>query len=130
KFTPGSPGAKTATLSLRSANGGNSTVAVQGSGEAPGGVVDAEEAGVSAWPNPMTDRVEVHFAHSTPSMDVSVVGSTGITVAAFSHDGVDAGGSIRWNGRDASGASIASGSYTMIIRYSETLIAVPITIAR
>lgn len=130
KFTPGSPGSKTATLNLRSSNGGNSSMSVSGSGETPGGVVDATEAGVTAWPNPMTDRVEVRFAKPTPAMEISVVSSTGRTVAAFSNDGVEAGGSVRWNGRDASGASVSSGSYTMVIRYSDTVIALPITIVK
>ncbi|MBK9181669.1 MAG: hypothetical protein IPM83_00845 [Ignavibacteria bacterium] len=103
---------------------------VSGSGETPGGVVDATEAGVTAWPNPMTDRVEVRFAKPTPAMEISVVSSTGRTVAAFSNEGVDAGGSVRWNGRDASGASVSSGSYTMVIRYSDTVIALPIMIVK
>lgn len=130
KFAPGSVGNKTATLTLRSSNGGNSSLSLVGVGEASSGVVDAAEAGITAWPNPMTDRVEVRFAKNTPAMEVSVVSSTGRTVAMFSHDGVDAGGTIRWNGRDSSGAAVASGSYTMVIRYAGSAISLPITVIR
>ncbi|MCX6140962.1 MAG: choice-of-anchor D domain-containing protein [Candidatus Kapabacteria bacterium] len=130
KFMPGTAGSKSATLNIRSSSGGNSTVALSGVGETPGGVVDAVDAGVTAWPNPMTDRVEIRFANATPAMEVTVVGSTGRTVASFSQDGVDAGGTIRWNGRDASGASVASGSYTMVIRYGGNAVSLPISIVR
>ncbi|MBK7413218.1 MAG: choice-of-anchor D domain-containing protein [Ignavibacteria bacterium] len=129
-FAPGSAGSKTASLTIRSSNGGNSSLSLSGVGETPGGVVDAAEAGITAWPNPMTDRVEVRFAKNTPAMEVSVVSSTGRTVASFSHDGVDAGGTIRWNGRDASGAAVASGSYTMVIRYGGSAVSLPITVIR
>ena len=130
KFAPGSVGNKTATLTLRSSNGGNSSLSLVGVGEASSGVVDAAEAGITAWPNPMTDRVEVRFAKNTPAMDVTVVSSTGRTVASFSNDGVEAGGSIRWNGRDASGAAVASGSYNMVIRYGGSAVSLPITVIR
>jgi hypothetical protein len=129
-FNPGSAGNKSATLTLRSSNGGNSSLTLSGVGETPGGVVDAAEAGITAWPNPMTDRVEVRFAKNTPAMDVTVVSSTGRTVASFSNEGVEAGGSIRWNGRDASGAAVASGSYTMVIRYGGSAVSLPITVIR
>ncbi len=129
-FAPGTDGTKSATLNLRSSSGGNSSVALSGKGELAGGVVDAVDAGITAWPNPMTDRVEVRFAKPTPAMQVSVMSSTGRAVTTFSHDGVDAGGTIRWNGRDASGAAVAAGSYTMVIRYGDTAISLPLTIIR
>ena len=130
KFSPATAGDKTATLNIRSSNGGNSSIALSGKGEVPGGVIDAVEAGISAWPNPMTDRVEVRFSKPTPAMNVSVMSTSGATVATFSHDGVEAGGSIRWNGRDAAGSLVASGTYTMIIRYGENIVAVPLTVVK
>ena len=130
KFTPGSAGTKTATLNLRSSVGGNSMISLTGVGQIPAGVVDAEEAGIAAWPNPMSDEFEVRFDKSTPKVNVSVISLTSNQVAAFSHPGVDAGGSIRWNGRDATGASVASGSYRMIIRYGDTIVTIPISIVR
>ncbi len=130
KFTPGTSGAKTATLDLRSSNGGNSSLSLLGVGEIPAGIVDAVEAGIAAWPNPMSDELEVRFDKSTPSLLVTVMSVTGNVVATFSHVGVDAGGSIRWNGRDASGTSVASGSYRMIIRYRDTIVTIPVSIIR
>jgi len=130
KFAPATAGDKNATLNIRSSNGGNSSIALSGKGEVAGGVIDAVEAGISAWPNPMTDRVEVRFSKPTPAMNVSIMSTSGATVATFSHDGVDAGGSIRWNGRDAAGSLVASGTYTMIIRYGENIVAVPLTIVK
>ncbi len=130
KFAPATAGNKNATMNIRSSNGGNSSITLSGKGEVPGGVIDAVEAGISAWPNPMTDRVEVRFSKPTPAMNVSVVSTSGATVAAFTHDGVEAGGSIRWNGRDAAGSLVASGTYTMIIRYGENIVAIPLTIVK
>ncbi len=130
KFAPATAGNKNATMNIRSSNGGNSSIALSGKGEVPGGVIDAVEAGISAWPNPMTDRVEVRFSKPTPSMNVSVVSTSGATVAAFTHDGVEAGGSIRWNGRDTAGSLVASGTYTMIIRYGENIVAIPLTVVK
>ena len=130
KFAPATAGNKSATMNVRSSNGGNSSISLSGKGEVPGGVIDAVEAGISAWPNPMTDRVEVRFSKPTPAMNVSVVSTSGATVAAFTHDGVEAGGSIRWNGRDAAGSLVASGTYTMIIRYGENIVTVPLSIVK
>ena len=130
KFAPATAGNKSATLNIRSSNGGNSTLSLSGKGEVPGGVIDAAEAGISAWPNPMTDRVEVRFNKPTPAMNISVVSTSGATVAAFTHDGVEAGGSFRWNGRDAAGSLVASGTYTMIIRYGENIVTIPLTIVK
>lgn len=130
KFAPGTVGAKSATLNLRSSSGGNSSVALSGNGELSSGIVDAAEAGITASPNPMTDRIDVRFAKATPEMNIVVVSSTGRTVASFSSDALDAGGSFQWNGRDASGTQVSSGSYTMIIRYSGTSVALPVSIVR
>ena len=130
KFAPATAGGKSATMNVRSSNGGNSSIALSGKGEVPGGVIDAVEAGISAWPNPMTDRVEVRFSKPTPAMNVSVISTSGATVTTFTHDGVEAGGSIRWNGRDAAGSLIASGTYTMIISYGEVSVALPLTVVR
>jgi flagellar hook assembly protein FlgD len=63
-------------------------------------------------------------------MNISVVSTSGATVAAFTHEGVEAGGSIRWNGRDAAGSLVASGTYTMIIRYGENIVTIPLTIVK
>jgi len=130
KFAPGTVGNKAATLTLRSSSGGNSSVALAGMGELRTGVVEASEAGISAMPNPMTDRVEIRFAKATPEMNISIVGSTGRMVASFSNDAVEAGGSVRWNGLDASGAQVASGSYTMVIRYAGTSVSLALTVVR
>jgi hypothetical protein len=130
KFAPGTAGDKPATLSFRSSVGGNSTMSLSGKGEVPGGVVDAAAVGIAAWPNPMTDAVEIRFPEATSELAISVMSSTGRTVASFTHEPVPAGGSIRWNGRDTSGTALASGSYTMIIRNGSTTVSLPISIVR
>ena len=130
KFAPATAGNKSATLNIRSSNGGNSSLSLSGKGEVPGGVIDAAEAGISAWPNPMSDRVEVRFNKPTPAMNISVVSTSGATVASFTHDGVEAGGSFRWNARDTAGSLVASGTYTMIVRYGDVSVAIPLTVVR
>ncbi len=130
KFTPGSAGNKTATLNLRSSTGGNSSIGLSGMGEIPGGVVEAAAVGVTASPNPMTDAVDIRFATPTPEMTVTVVSATGQTVAMFNHGAVDAGGVVRWNGRDTAGTPVASGAYTLVVRYGDTVATMPLTIVR
>ena len=130
KFAPATAGNKSATLNIRSSNGGNSSLSLSGKGEVPGGVIDAAEAGISAWPNPMSDRVEVRFNKPTPAMNISVVSTSGATVASFTHDGVEAGGSFRWNARDTAGSLVASGTYTMIVRYGENIVTIPLIIVK
>ncbi len=130
KFAPGTAGDKPATLQFRSSTGGNSSMNLSGKGEVPGGVVDAAVLGISAWPNPMTDAVEIRFPEATSELSITVMNASGRTVATFTHEPVPAGGSIRWNGRDISGAALASGSYTMIIRNGSTAVSLPISIVR
>lgn len=99
-----SNGQKTAALNLCSSSGGISCLALTGSGEIHAGVVESSEAGITAWPNPMTDSMEVGFGYATPSMEISVVSSTGSTVA--------------------------TGTFTMVIRYVSTVVAHPLVIIR
>lgn len=130
KFAPGTGGDKPATLNFRSSVGGNSSMSLNGKGEVPGGVVDAATVGIAAWPNPMTDVVEIRFPEATEELAVTVMNASGRTVASFTHEPVPAGGSIRWNGRDAAGTAMASGSYTLIIRNGSTAVSLPISIVR
>lgn len=126
KFAPGTAGKKSAQLSLRSSSGGNSTIDLSGSGEVPGDVVDATEAGIVLSPNPVRDQLNIVFGKPMPAMEFTVVNAGGRTVANFTHDGVEAGGSVRWNG----GSVLSSGTYTLIVRYGGTVTTVPVNVVK
>ncbi len=130
KFTPGTAGSKSATVNFRSSTGGNSSMSLAGIGEIEAGVVDASEAGVTASPNPMSDYVDIRFTNATAELMVTVMNSMGQTVSSFRNDAVNAGGTIRWNGRDGSGNPLASGAYTILVASGDRVVRVPITITR
>lgn len=125
KFAPGTAGKKSAQLSLRSSNGGNATIDLAGAGEAVGSVIDAIEAGISVSPNPVRDELNIHFGKNMPSMNIDIVNAAGRTVATISNDAVEAGGSIR-----LSGATLASGSYTLFVKYGSSVSTVPVIVVR
>lgn len=126
KFAPASVGKRSAQLSLRSANGGNSTVDLSGTAETPGGVIDAAEAGIVAFPNPASDVVELRFGKSMPSFTVAVVNSTGRTALTTASEGLEAGASLRLN----LGSEVASGAYTIVVRFGEYAASIPLTVVR
>ncbi len=126
KFAPGTAGKKSAQLSLRSANGGNSTIDLGGTGEVPGGVIDAAEAGISVWPNPVRDALRISFGKSMPSMSIELVATNGTMAATFNHDGAEAGSSVSFN----VGQMVASGSYTLVIRTGGDVMSMPVTVVR
>lgn len=125
-FAPGTAGKKSAQVSVRSANGGNSTIDLSGTGEVPGGVIDAAVAGLSVWPNPARDGVSIRFAKHTPAMTVSIVNAAGATLAQFQHDAVEAGATARF---DLSSV-VSSGTYTITLRYGQDVVTVPITVVK
>lgn len=126
KFAPGTAGKKSAQLSLRSSNGGNATIDLTGSGEVPGGVIDASEAGVSVWPNPARNVVTLNFGKALPGMQISVVSTNGQVVADLKHDAVEAGSSFMLN----IGESVASGSYSFIVRVGNDVMSLPFTVIK
>lgn len=126
KFSPGTVGSKSAQLSLRSSTGGNSTVDLKGRAETPGGVVDAVETGVTVFPNPATDVIEVRFGKAMPSMTFSIVNAAGAAVASMSSESVEAGSAVRWNIAD----KVASGAYTLMVRFGENVTTLPIRVVR
>lgn len=126
KFSPGTVGSKSAQLSLRSSTGGNSMVDLKGRAETPGGVVDAIEYGIAVFPNPATDVIEVRFGKSMPSMTFSIVNAAGSTVASMTSESVEAGSAVRWNIAD----KVASGAYTLMVRFGENVSAMPISVVR
>lgn len=126
KFAPGTAGKKSAQLSLRSANGGNSTIDLSGSGEVPGGVIDAIEAGITAWPNPVRDVVRINFGKPMPGMVIELVSTNGQVVSTFNHDGAEAGSSISLN----LGTTVPSGSYSLLIRAGGDILSMPVTVVR
>lgn len=125
KFAPGTAGKKSAQLSLRSSSGGNSTIDLTGSGEVPGDVVDATEAGISVSPNPVRDQLNIMFGKSVSAMEFTLVNSAGRTVSTLTHDAVDAGSVVRWNG-----SALASGTYTLVIRYGGTVTTIPVNVVK
>ena len=125
-FAPGTAGKKSAQLIVRSASGGNSSIDLSGTGEVPGGVIDADIAGLSVWPNPARDALNIRFAKYTPAMSVSIVNAAGTTVAQFQHDAVEAGAVARFD----LGSVIASGSYTLTLHYGQDVITVPVTVVK
>ena len=126
KFNPGTVGTKTAQLSIRSSNGGNSSVELRGRGETPGGVIDAVEAGIGVFPNPATDVLELRFGKAMPAMLCSIVNAAGSVVASMNVESLDAGSTIRWNIAD----KVASGAYTLVVRYGENATSLPVTVVR
>ncbi len=126
KFSPGTVGSKNAQLSLRSSTGGNSTVDLKGRAETPGGVVDAVESGVAVFPNPATDLIEVRFGKAMPAMAISIVNAAGSIVASMSSEAVEAGSAVRWNIAD----KVASGAYTLVVRFGENVTTLPIRVVR
>jgi hypothetical protein len=111
---------------MRSSNGGNATIDLSGSGEVPGGVIDASEAGVSVWPNPARNVVSLNFGKALPGMQISVVSTSGQVVADLKHDAVEAGSSFMLN----IGESVASGSYSFIIRVGVDVMSLPFTVIK
>lgn len=126
KFAPGTVGKKTAQLQVRSANGGNSSVDLDGTAETPGGVIDAAEFGLTVGPNPMQNTLDIRFGKSTAGMQISLVDASGSKVYTMSHDAVDAGAVVRLN----TGSTVASGSYMLTIRTGSDVIVVPVTVVK
>lgn len=126
KFAPGTVGKKTAQLQVRSANGGNSSIDLDGTAETPGGVIDAAEFGVTVGPNPMQNSLDIRFGKSTAGMQISLVDVSGSSVYTMSHDAVDAGAVVRLN----TGGTVASGSYVLTIRTGSDVVVVPVTVVK
>lgn len=126
KFAPGTVGKKTAQLQVRSANGGNSTVNLDGTAETPGGVVDAAEYGLVVGPNPMHSTLELRFGKATATMQIALVDAAGSTVFSMNHDAVDAGAVVRLN----TSGSVASGSYMLTIRTGSDVVVVPVSVIK
>ncbi|MFM8771172.1 MAG: immunoglobulin domain-containing protein [Candidatus Kapaibacterium sp.] len=126
KFAPGTVGKKTAQLQVRSANGGNSSVDLDGTAETPGGVVDAAEFGLTVGPNPMQNTLEIRFGKPTAGMQISLVDASGSTVYTMAHEAVDAGAVVRLN----TGGTVASGSYMLTIRTGNDVVVVPVSVIK
>lgn len=126
KFAPGTVGKKKAQLQVRSANGGNSSVDLDGTAETPGGVVDAAEYGLVVGPNPMHSTLELRFGKATAAMQIALVDASGSTVFSMAHDAVDAGAVVRLN----TAGTVASGSYMLTIRTGSDVVVVPVSVIK
>lgn len=129
-FAPTTIGNKSATLSIKSMNGGDATIALDGTGKQLTGIVDAVASGISIAPNPMTDVVSVRFTEAVPTLNISVMNMAGQTLATLSATSVSAGESVQWNGTATNGASVANGMYILIIRMGNTITSVPVSVVR
>ncbi len=126
KFAPGTVGKKSAQLLVRSANGGNSSIDLDGTAETPGGVVDAAEYGLVVGPNPMHSTLELRFGKATAAMQIALVDASGSAAFSMAHDAVEAGSIVRIN----TAGSVASGSYMLTIRTGSDVVVVPVSVIK
>lgn len=124
KFTPTTLGDKTGTLTVHSSDGGNTSFSLTGNGDDPTGVIEvAGTAELNAYPNPSNGRVSFAGTMLTLGSTVTIVNSVGTTVASLSCSN-EAGG-LQW-----ADDSVASGTYTVIVRNGNTVRTLPIAIVR
>jgi hypothetical protein len=61
-----------------------------------------------------------------PAFTVAVVNSTGRTAMTMASEGLEAGASLRLN----LAGDVASGSYTLVVRFGEFVASMPLTVVR
>lgn len=127
KFAPGSEGAKDAVLNILSSTGGNSSLALVGTGDKSVSVEDGDDVSrtLAVYPNPATDNVTVRLANSN-ILGVDVVDVTGMRVITLEASSQE----LRWNTRNASGTLVPTGVYTLVIRMANGITTVPVAIVR
>lgn len=124
KFTPTTIGTKDAVLSVRSSDGGNTSFALNGSGDDPTGITPVTgSTELNAYPNPSSGSVSFQGSLLTPGSSLTVINAMGATVASFTCG--EAGGSVHW-----SGDSVPSGTYMVVVRSGESIRSLPIAIVR
>ncbi|KAB2893463.1 MAG: choice-of-anchor D domain-containing protein [Bacteroidetes bacterium] len=113
EFKPLNPGNYTANLLITSAEGGNSAVAASGTCEIAASVTDAYSAGMSAYPNPATGTVTINTGSTaTTVMIVDAQGNIVTTLHPTTQQ-------VQWNLTSATGSSVSSGLYNIVITTPE-----------
>jgi len=127
KFAPGSQGAKDAVLNIMSSTGGNSSLALAGTGDKSVSVDEGNDMNrsVAVYPNPATDNVTIRPASSN-ILGVDIVDVTGMRVMTLEASSQE----LRWNTRNASGTLVPTGIYTLVIRMANGITTVPVAIVR
>lgn len=127
KFAPGSQGPKDAVLNIMSSTGGNSSLALVGTGDKSVSVEEGDDVSrtLAVFPNPATDNVTVRLADSN-ILGVDIVNVTGMRVVTLEGSSQE----LRWNTRDASGTLVPTGIYTLVIRMANGTRMVPVAIVR
>lgn len=127
KFAPGSQGAKDAVLNIMSSTGGNSSLALVGTGDKSVSVEEGNDMNrtVAVYPNPATDNVTVRLTNSS-ILGVDIVDVTGMRVVTLEGSSQE----LRWNTRNASGTLVPTGIYTLVIRMANGITTVPVAVVR
>jgi hypothetical protein len=127
-FAPTSIGGKSANLDITSSSGGNSSLALSGTGIVLSSVNESGEvAGVSVFPNPTTGAVVVRS--ESPITSVDVMNAAGQKVMTI-NGSLSSPNELRWSGSDAQGAAIPSGLYNLVVRTATQTITLPVAVVR
>lgn len=126
-FAPTTSGDKVAALTVTSANGGNSSMAITGRGT-PTVSVDEQLAlnGAAVYPNPSSGDVYIQLAAVSGTTTIEIRDVAGKLITSF--NGVDV--KYRWNGRDSANALVPSGMYIVNIRNSNGITSLPFSVVR
>lgn len=124
RFTPSALGVQDASIGFISPMGGNSTVALSGTGNAGSSVaMDADAFGVRIHPNPAAERIAIN----TGTMDVlgmDIVDAQGRLVTTLPAS------ATQWTLTDATGAPVANGLYMVRLRNRQGQMVLPLAVVR
>lgn len=123
-FAPTVVGVVNADLSVVSSTGGNTTIALSGTGDDEVSVEDSPATIVSVYPNPAQDNVSIVTPIDATSL-ITIADGQGRVLGTM-----EGRGTVAWNTRDVSGVSLPSGVYTVIIRTDNRITRVPLAIVR
>lgn len=127
-FAPTTIGDKNAAVSMTSPSGGNSSLALSGTGIVPTSVNEEAAAnGVSVYPNPTTGSVVIRS--ESVIVSVEIMNAAGQKVASIKGS-TSTPNELRWNGADGNGAAVPSGLYNVVIRSTEQSITIPVAVVR
>jgi hypothetical protein len=126
QFKPGNVGDYSAQFSFRSSTGGDVESAADGTCEIASSVTEnGWAAGISAYPNPASAGVTINLG-AVEATRVTIVSQQGALIRTISANGKLA----HWDGRDASGTAVATGTYTVLIDDLRTRYALAVVIVR
>lgn len=123
-FAPTVGGIVNADLSVVSSTGGNTTIALAGTGDDEVSVDESSTSAVSVYPNPAQDYISIVTPGDATST-ITIADGQGRVVGA-----IEGRGTVTWNTHDVSGASLSSGVYTVMIRTGNRTTTLPVVIVR